>query len=270
MKKFFFAVVALLSLLFLWAQTNTVNAPIKLQSERKLIHKFALVSDSENDNGNLKTALDSAKANGAQFVIGLGDFTPLGELEDLRRAKATFEAAGISYFVTAGDRDLWASRNADINTYAYFNQTFGETSHTIDKEGMQIVILDNSNIYKGLTSENLKLVETIKNSSSEDNKVRFVMAHKTPYHPQSAHIMGADNADVANQAKDLLNALEAGEIDGFFSGDLHFFARYNSPKGVKITTIGALNRERTFQGPRFAIVSVFDDQSWEVEDIEVN
>ena len=82
--------------------------------------------------------------------------------------------------------------------------------------------------------------------------------------------MGEQSAQVAKQAKEFLSILEDNNADGFFSGDLHFFAQFNSPSGnVKMTTIGAVNSARNFQGPRFAVVTVFDDYSWEVEDIEI-
>ena len=67
-----------------------------------------------------------------------------------------------------------------------------------------------------------------------------------------------------------MDLLEQKRVDGFFSGDLHFFARFNSPsQAVKMTTIGAVNSARNFQGPRFAIVTVYSDYSWEVEDVEI-
>jgi hypothetical protein len=83
--------------------------------------------------------------------------------------------------------------------------------------------------------------------------------------------MGQDSSEVAIQAKKLLSTLENNNVDGFFSGDMHFFARFSSPGNtVKITTIGAVTSERNFQGPRFAIVRVYSDNSWEVEDVEIN
>src|SRR4030043_1223906 len=105
------------------------------------------------------------------------------------------------------------------------------------------------------------------------------MAQKTPCHPESAHIMGEQSPEVAGQAKELIALIEKENIDGFFSGDLHFFAKFStnggstsggkSTDGVKITTIGAISKDRNFQGPRFAVVTVLDDYSWEVEDIEI-
>ena len=125
--------------------------------------------------------------------------------------------------------------------------------------------------YGGLasqTGENVKC--QISNVKCMQPKLLFVFSHKTPYHPQSAHIMGEETQNVAAQAKEYLKLLEKSKVDGFFSGDLHFFAQYKSPNnGVRITTIGAVGRDRNFQGPRFAIVKVYSDYSWEVSDVEI-
>ena len=112
---------------------------------------------------------------------------------------------------------------------------------------------------------------SIVNSLLPDNdKLTFVFAHKTPFHPQSSHIMGEGNREVASQANQLIKLIEDAKVDGFFSGDLHFFAQFNSPANVvKMTTIGAVGSERNFQGPRFAVVTVYSDWSWKVSDIEI-
>ena len=81
--------------------------------------------------------------------------------------------------------------------------------------------------------------------------------------------MGEENEAVAGQANRLIKLIEERNVDGFFSGDLHFFARFNSPSGVKITTIGAVDAERNSQGPRFATVTVYNDYSWDVSDVEI-
>ena len=36
-----------------------------------------------------------------------------------------------------------------------------------------------------------------------------------------------------------------------------------------MTTIGAVASERNFQGPRFGILTVYGDYSWEVENVEI-
>lgn len=234
---------------------------------KKPLLRFALVSDSEGENELLEKALAQAEGAGINFVIGLGDWTNVGTMETLTSAKKVFDNSKLEYFMTAGDHDLWDSRNEGKAPPFNFNQVFGDASRLIERNGIQIVLLDNSDIYKGIDSGSWSLVT---GSLSKPAKLHFVMVHKTPFHPESRHVMGSENAQVADQANQFMQLLEERKVDGFFSGDLHFFAQFKSPsEAVKITTVGAVASEKNFQGPRFAIVTVWEDYSWEVEDVEI-
>ena len=270
MRKFLLLLLVILSIVFISYLRNLSDLSEKQFGDQKpktAILRFALVADSEDENELLKKALSQAKSAGVNFVIGLGDFTSLGTLEQLTSARNVFDQSGLTYYVTAGDRDLWDSRNRGETATANFRQVFSEGSQVIIKEGIQFIILDNSDIYSGIKDAE---ISNIKYQISNIDKLTFVFAHKTPFHPQSAHVMGEGNKEVSAQARKLMDLLEQKRVDGFFSGDLHFFARFNSPsQAVKMTTIGAVNSARNFQGPRFAIVTVYSDYSWEVEDVEI-
>jgi len=269
----------------------------KPESKRPIL-RVALVSDSHNENDLLAKALSQAEGEGVNFVIGLGDYTNTGTAEELQAAKKVFDESKLNYFVTAGDHDLWDSRNEGEEALANFKQVFGQSSQIIDRENVLFVILDNSDIYLGIDSKSWDMLNRAFSegigfdSNSGQNvrcqmsdvrcaqpKLRFVFAQKTPFHPESKHVMGQDNPDVANQAKRLLALFEDKKVDGFFSGDLHFFAQFSAKGGstsggkstgdVKITTIGAVARERNFQGPRFGILTIWDDYSWDIEDVEI-
>lgn len=242
-----------------------------LGSFKRPIMRVALVADSHNENDYLAKALRQAQGRGINFVIGLGDYTNLGISEELENAKREFEKSSLEYFVTAGDRDGWDSRDKGTNNFV---DIFGNPTQIIDREKVLFVLLDNSNLYHGISREDWETLEKVTKVTSETNgskaKLTFVFTHKTPFHPQSTHIMGEQSEVVGRQAKELMSLLEERKVDGLFSGDLHFFARFNSPLGsVKITTIGAVATERNFQGPRFAVLTVWDDYSWEVEDVEI-
>lgn len=240
------------------------------------ILRVALLADSEDDNEKLTRAIDQIRVSKVDFAVFLGDLTRLGEVQKLEEVQEILDKSGVKYYVTAGDHDLWAARNDGKDAHAYFDQVFGHGSQVVKSKNVVFTILDNSDIYKGISDEDWLL---LKNSTYDEGKLHFVLAHKTPFHPQSSHVMGAENPDVARQAKELMVQLEEDKIDGFFSGDLHFFAQFSSKEGatssnnlangVKITTIGAVSAERNFQGPRFAIMKVFDDYTWEVEDREI-
>ena len=271
MKKFLLLVLVLLSVFLGYSYAK--DRLTKNQGERTVIPpkttilKFALVADSEDDNGLLAKALNEAKSQNVSFVIGLGDLTSIGTVEQLNAAKQVFDESGLTYYLTAGDHDLWDSRNRGDEALSNFRQVLGDPSHIIYKEGIQFVILDNSDIYSGIRDVE---ISNFKYQISNAHRLTFVFAHKTPFHPQSAHVMGEDSSLVKDQAKRLMSLLEEKKVDGFFCGDLHFFAQFNSPaQAVRMTTIGAVASERNFQGPRFAVVTVYSDYSWQVEDIEI-
>lgn len=269
MKKIFLVLILIILSVAIglnWSKSNDQSGE-EAGKPKKVLLRFGLVSDSENENDLLTKALLQVQGAGVNFVIGLGDWSSVGTIDELTATKQVFDESGLTYFVTAGDHDLWDSRNRGDEATTNFRNVFGDSTHSIEKEEIQFVILDNSDIYKGIDASSWSLVA---GSLSEDAKLRFFFSHKTPFHPQSSHIMGEDNSDVAKQAAELLSILESNNIDGFFSGDLHFFAQFNSPNdSVKITTVGAVNRARNFQGPRFALVTVYEDYTWEVQDVEI-
>lgn len=275
MKKLLLFVLVLLSVVLGYSlksdngilpTDNSANL-VENGEHKKQILRVAVVSDSANENGLLAKSLEIAKGKGINFVIGLGDWTDVGTLDELEATKKTLDDSGLKYFVTAGDHDLWDSRNRGEEALTNFSKVFGKATRIFGENGIQFVLLNDSDIYKGISGDDW---ETLSETVSREAKLKFVFAHKTPFHPSSAHILGADSSVVSAQAQSLIDLLESKNVDGFFSGDLHFFAEFKSPSGsVRITTIGAVASERNFQGPRFGILTVYDDYSWEVEDIEI-
>ncbi len=251
---------------------QAISSPDQIKGEsivaKRPIMRIGLVADSENDNENLKKSLVQVQGYGVNFVIGLGDWSNVGTIDELTRVKEILDASKLQYFLTVGDHDLWDSRNRGKEALSNFKKIFGSPSRVLEEKGIEIVILDNSDIYLGISQSDWEIL----NSKLKilNSKLTFVFAHKTPFHPESAHVMGEDSPSVAKQAENLLALLEEKKVDGFFSGDLHFFAKFKSPDAsVRITTIGAVSADRNFQGPRFGVLTIFDDWSWEVEDIEI-
>lgn len=235
--------------------------------------KVGLLADSEDDNINLQKAVDGMRANNVNFAVFLGDLTQLGEVQKLQAVKDILDKSELKYYVTPGDHDLWAARNDKKDALVYFENVFGKSSQVVKSNNVIFTIVDNSDIYRGISDEDWFL---LKNSIKDSAKLHIVFAHKTPFHPQSAHVMGEETASVADQAKQMMAQMEEDRVDGLIVGDLHFFAEFSSRgrsasggNSVKITTIGAVELERNFQGPRYAILKIYDDYSWDVEDVPV-
>ena len=235
--------------------------------------KFLLVADSHNDNVNLKKAIAETKQTHPDlaFIIGLGDYTDVGTVDELRSAKKEFDFGALRYFLLAGDHDLWDSRNRSLPPTADFNEVFGLTFQSFMFENFKFLILDNSDDYKGLGDEQLKWVTAeLEKAKTEGVKGIFVFVHEPLFHPSSDHVMGKVEKDLKLQAKSLIRQLADVGVKKVFAGDIHYFSEYSEPEtNLSMVTVGAITSERNPQSPRFAVVSVYQDGSTKVEDVEI-
>lgn len=252
-------------------QKNSEPAPNKTAAD--LAFRFLVVADSHNDNTNLGKAIDQARAiyPDLSFIIGLGDYTEIGTVEDLKKAKEEFDRFGLRYFLIPGDHDLWDCRNRVLPPTDCFKQVFGPNYQTFIFEGFKFLLLDNSDAYTGFDSGQLRwIADELERGKQEGLKGIFVFLHTPLYHPSSDHVMGRVEKSLKLQADGLIFQLKAGGVNRVFAGDTHYFSETSEPKTkMPMVTTGAVAIDRNPQAPRFAVVSVFEDGSTKVEDIEI-
>lgn len=243
-------------------------------TNKKPLFKFAIIADSHTENQLLAKALTQAKSvpGGVKFIIGLGDYTEVGTISELQAAKAVFDGAGIRYFVTAGDHDLWDARDKQKEAASNFVQTFGKTYQSFSYGNSRFIVLDNSDNYNGMGQDQMDWVkEELERVKSEQYITAIlVFAHEPLYHPSSDRVMGKVTPKLKDEAKQLLGLFKDIGVKEIFAGDIHFFTEYQDPTtGIQMTTIGAVASLRNPQAPRYGIVTVFEDGSVGVEDVEI-
>lgn len=235
--------------------------------------KFMLVADSHSDNVNLRKAIAQAKQTypDLAFIIGMGDYTEVGTIEEFKAAKKEFDAGGLRYFLLAGDHDLWDSRNKSVSPDNNFKQIFGPLYQAFTFGNYRFLLLDNSDNYQGIGIDQQKWITSeLEKVKSEGISGLFVFVHEPLFHPSSDHFMGRVEKEVRQQARSLIYQLKDAQVKRVFSGDIHYFSQYSEPEtGIEMVTIGAITVERNPQVPRFAVVNVFEDGSVRVEDVEI-
>ncbi len=246
-------------------------------ADKKIVFSYVLVADSHNENDYLKKALAQAKGDlgdKLQFVIGLGDYTEVGTLIELKDAKKVFDQNGIRYFVTSGDHDLWDGRDKQSLSSAISNyeSVFGPPYQMFTHENVVFLILYNSDNYLGLGTQQREWLDrqlgVIK--TQYQGKLVFVFLHEPLYHLSSNRIMGKVKDELKTEAKELIIQLKEAGVKEVFAGDIHFFTKYQEPNtGLNMTTVGAVTSSRNAQSPRFAVVHVYDDGTYSVEDVEI-
>lgn len=247
-----------------------------VQSENQnlsYIFKFMLVADVHNDNENLKKAILQVKQNhpDAAFIIGLGDYTDVGTIEELKNAKKELDSAGIRYFVIAGDHDLWDARDKQKAPVENFKQVFGPTFQSFTFNNFKFLLLDNSDNYLGLGSDQQSwILSELEKAKTEGSIGMFAFIHEPLYHPSSDHFMGRVEKNLKIQADSLIFQLKSAGVKKIFSADTHYFSEYEEPvTKLPMVTVGAVVRDRNPQLPRFAAVYVFADGSSKIEDVQI-
>lgn len=253
-------------------QAVSSSSPAK-QGGTKLLFRFLLVADSHNDNSDLAKAINQGKSKypDLKFIIGLGDYTDVGTIAELKDAKKEFDVSGLRYFLIPGDHDLWDCRNRSQFPEACFSEVFGLPYQSFTYDSFEFLLLDNSDNYKGFGDEQQKWIASeLEKTKKAGVKGLFVFVHTPLYHPSSDHVMGWVEKTLKSQADGLIFGLKDAGVTEVFAGDIHFFSEYNEPKtDIAMATIGSAGIERNPQAPRFAIVSVFDNGSIKVEDVEI-
>lgn len=234
--------------------------------------RFAVISDSHTDYASLGKALAQAKMAGAKFVIGTGDYSDVGTLDELSKSKQKFDSAGLTYYLTAGDHDLWDNRDKKAEPSTNFTQVFGTVPYSaFSYEDVRFILVYNSDNYIGLDEAQLLWIEEELNKLQTQNpKLTLVFLHTPLFHPSSDHVMGKETPKLKNQAEHLMSIFKRKGVAEVISGDAHFFSRYKEPTNeLPMTSVGAVTSVRNPQAPRFVMVDVHEDGSYNISDTEI-
>ena len=251
------------------SSNSTANPTAKPTPRPKLLFKFAAVADSENDNQDLAKALAQAKQNGAQFIIGLGDYTQVGTVDELNSTKKEFDSSGLEYHLIPGDHDLWDSRNRSLPPTTDYSQVFGQNYSSFTHQNTHFLLVDNSDNYHGVDPDQMNFIQSDL-ASSGGSRLKFVFVSTPVYHPSSDHVMGDVEPSLKSQATSLISLFKRYNVNEVFGGDTHFYSDYTEPNSsIHMTAIGAITAYRNLQGPRYLLVDVYSDGSYNIQDTEV-
>lgn len=252
---------------------NTSKNTAEDTSSSGTLFKFLLVADSHNDNANLAKAIAQAKQSypDLQFIIGLGDYTDVGTIDELKKAKNEFDLSTLRYFLLVGDHDLWDARNRDLVATSNFREVFGLSYQSFTFGDFRFLLLNNADNYLGIESNQQEwITQELDKAKTDGAKGIFVFVHEPLFHPSSEHVMGSVEGKLKLQAKSLIFQLKEAGVLKVFAGDIHYFSEYEEPAAkLSMITVGAVGSQRNPQSPRFAVVSVKEDGSTRVEDVEI-
>lgn len=244
---------------------KTVN-----QKAVKVVAKIALLSDSHNDNDYLEKALVKAKELGAERAVFLGDYTDWGELTNLQKAKEVMDTSQIPYVSLPGDHDLGETRDE-----SNFIKVFGDTYGVTEIDGIKLVYFDNSKNFTRISDPATSWF------AKEVKDTHFLFLSQPLATASMSRVMGIVDGvrddEVFAQNKELLAEVRSGNVRVIISGDLHQFSQFKDSVKEDLWhySVGAVLKSQSLeklnlQSPRFALLTINDDLSYEVTDVPID
>lgn len=223
---------------------------------------FALVADSGNDFENLRKATSKAKEHDVDYVVHLGDHSDWGDVESLAQSKAILDESGLPWYALPGDHDLGASVGLDN-----FLSVFGVNYEMLSVPGANIMLFDNS--------ANFTLVDEARFAwfLNQVDDTDIVLLSQPLYHPTNERVMGIfegeEELDVRNQAKIMLSKIRKSDAKAVFGADQHVSSVNVDPEDRELShiVVGALADSRNLQTPRFTLLYVYDDGTYDIEEV---
>jgi len=249
----------------------------------KLVLEVAIISDVQEDLAALSRSLSLIKERNIENVIVIGDLTNFGEVVDLQSVKDILDGSGLVYHVLPGDHDLAQSLSADN-----FNQVFGKSNYVVDMDGFKFVFLDNSANYTPLIASSLSWF------NDEAKDADFIILSQPLFTdglnlPFSRLYMGSTLEDssgdfienqrrVKEQRDFLLSSIRDSAVAAIFAGDHHKSNVLVDPNRDSLShyTLGAIAAEvndlpqRLLQSPRLTILNVYDNKSFNIEEMLID
>lgn len=236
-----------------------------------LLYKFAVVADPHKDYQSLGRALTQAKSEGAKFFIAIGDLSDVGTVDELKKTKEQYDLAGLPYYAVPGDHDMWDARDKNNDANKNFTEVFGPSYQAFTYSNTRFILINNADNYLGVDEMQLSWIEEeLEKEEKNPSQLAIAIIDIPLFHPSSDHVMGKVSPKLKAQAEHLISILSRSGVDEVISADVHMYSKFNEPTtNLSMTTSGAATSEKNLQSPRFLMVDVYQDGSYNIADTEI-
>jgi len=252
---------------------------------KKVLLKMAVLADVHEDLQNLEKALKIAGDKGVKYVVVVGDITNYGDVAALEKVKNVLEKSGAKYFILPGDHDLAQSVSVDN-----FKQVFGADYNVEDLYGVKFLLLDNSFNYSVLPAQEISWLQ------QNIDKTDFVFMSQPLYTsglssffekiymgstttaPETEELKQKQEA-VKDQGVLILNLIRSqSSVKAVFSGEHHKSSKQTDPNRTSLEhyVVGAVSStvndypQSIIQTPRFSLLTIYEDKTYQVEDVVID
>jgi predicted phosphodiesterase len=260
-------------------RTNDPTSMMPDTSTVQYKQRWAAFADIQSDLVNLEKALQDVLTHNIQKIVIVGDLTTVGSKAELQAVNEVLDkyhtAHDLNFQVLPGDHDIWAAQNSSVSHDAYiteymhkylFYNTYSNHSDYVEAS------LNTSTIQ----ADNSLTINKYLASLSDDPQVPHILySHKKLFSHNTTRIYGdTDQPDQQGlSTKSIQNMAKIKEScqkysQTIISGDLHNF-EIEQIGQCQLVSVGAITASRNFQNPRYAIISITQNNSIIINDTEI-
>jgi len=190
------------------------------------LYRFAVCGDNRMEgiaNGVLPRIIDSAKTNGAAFIVDTGDISGDGSSEELTSYRDLTDSSGIKFYAVPGNHDVGSGGES----WAYEN-IIGATYYGFDYHGDHFIIINNADDQIGIDDTQMQWIEA--DLAANAGKPRqFIFAHIPIADPSlpSGHVTGEEGGAGLRSGQQLVEQAHSyANVSDFFFGHIHAYLPY--------------------------------------------
>lgn len=262
--------------------SEDISTPVISADQKQEKLRAVILADIHGDIENLQEALQKADKLTTSVVFVLGDISNVGDIRTMDEVKDVLQESKIDFYAIPGDHDLAQTLDADN-----FIDVFGPNYHKVQIAGINFLLIDNS---PNFTPMDPKLISWLENNIEGADFILLsqplytqgiglffddIFMGSTKETPEDENILAGQEA-VLNQGKSLLELFrETKSIKAIIAGDHHRSSEVTDPDRSSLNhyIVGAVAGEvseysqSVIQSPRFSLLTIYEDDSYSIEDI---
>lgn len=233
-------------------------------STQRPLLTIGLLADSHEDLALLEEAAKLDEIKQSDIVIHLGDLSNWGDVTTLQRSKNILDANLTNWVAIPGDHDL-----AQSSGLTNFNEVFEKNYYLIEQNGVSLLVFDNSANYTPIDQARMTFYD------AAVEKADFVFLSQPIYHPKNPRVMGVidgeSNPQLSFQREHMLEQVRNSNVKAVISADHHLSSRNLDEVNKKLEhiVVGAITENRNLQQSRVAVLKIYENLDYTVEEVLV-
>lgn len=192
----------------------------------KPLYVFAVCGDNRImgiESGVLTSIVESAKANGAQFIVNTGDVTEDGSRDELITYRDFTEKSDMKFYTVPGNHELGFKEVSND-----YKEILGPDYFSFDYAGDHFIILNNANDLIGIDGGQMQWFSS--DLAANGGKPRqFIFTHIPVADPSlpSDHVSGEYGEEGLKSGQKMVELAAAyPNVEDFYFGHIHAYLAY--------------------------------------------